>query len=127
MVVKHISLDELNNIINTMNETGIKGISIILTEDEIKSTSKDTWKFIKNELTSLKDMTFTCSSYQYCCESVKKFTFTCFDRSQLIRVANFINEIICNRNFISIIDTSDIFKGGLPDNPRGANARCPLF
>ena len=82
---------------------------------------------IKNELMPLKDMTYTCSSYEHHGVPVKRFLFTCSDRSQLIHVVNFIDEIICNRNSILITDASHIFKGGPTTNPHGINASCPLF
>lgn len=126
MTVKHIDTEALQKIIDD-DDVDTNIMSIRLTETELQAVPKETWRFVKDQLKNLDDMTHTCTTYTRMGIPVKKFIFTCSNREHVIQAVNFIDTIVCQLHISPVAEVSSTFRGGLPGSMEGADASCPLF
>lgn len=127
MTVKTTTMKEFDEIYDNMDETGTFIISIKVPDAILVTTSKSTWRYVKDELNGLPDMTFTCVAVQHKGVAHKQFLFTCTNKQQLIRVVNFLDDTLNYGKSIPVACSDGEFNGGIKDGVYGEGAQCPLF
>jgi hypothetical protein len=127
MTVKTTTMEEFNRIYDEMDETGTYIMSIKVPDATLVTISKSTWRYVKDELNGLHDMTFTCVAVQYKGAPHKQFLFTSIHKQQLIRVVNFLDETLNYNKSIPVACSDGEFSGGYSYGIYGESAQCPLF